>query len=251
MGVCARAALRIALRACLTGRGHPLLRRIMTGNAIESIPAGVFDEIAGLQTLYECVRVAWHAAPRAAWGSGAAMGAYVLETLAQRVRLRVRLRSHRASPAQSSRRPTNLHAWTRRNAGTSLGTESTPSLWARSTSISSRPFGTCASAHRAAQSGSPWVQGPKTLARRATMGRAHPRTASDARLAPTDFAHPNKMHALARAEESVGTRSRVRSRRRLRSAPASPAASSPRIACPAGRRGIARPDSVSRNPTAR
>ena len=57
LGICARAALRNALRACLTGRGRPLLRRIMSDNAIESVPAGVFDEIAGLQSMCECVRV--------------------------------------------------------------------------------------------------------------------------------------------------------------------------------------------------
>ena len=163
--------------------------------------------------------------------AGAAMDAYVLETLAQRVRLRVRLRSHRASPAHSSRRPTNVHAWTRRNAGTSLGTESSPSLWAPSTSIGSRPLRACASAHRAAQSGSPWVEGPKALARRARVGRAHPRGAVP-RTPCAGRLHPP--HALARAEKSLGTRSRVRSRRRARSAPASPAASSPRLACPAG-----------------
>ena len=90
------------------------------------------------------------------------MDAYVLETLAQRVRLRVRLRSHRASPAHSSRRPTNVHAWTRRNAATSLGTESSPSLWAPSTSIGSRPLRACASAHRAAQSGSMFSGGGRS-----------------------------------------------------------------------------------------
>ena len=232
LGICVRAALRNALRACLTGRGHPLLRRVMSDNAIESVPAGVFDEIAGLQSMCECVRVAWHAAPRAARGKGGGGDGCICAGDARAARAPPRApplapslpRAFLAPTDQSPRMDTTQRRDLSRNRIESLPLGTID--FDRLTSLTSL----CVCASRGAE-------------RLGMGGRVEDARASrdDGPRAPThgvqrtpcaDRLHPP--HALARAEKSLGTRSRVRSRRRARSAPASPAASSPRIACPAG-----------------